>query len=178
MICKITRWRISRYLDTGRPLSVSAARHIHRCTACGEFLRSTRILEDKLRAEAPGFLPGSEDPLNDRILSVLPANSATDLPGRRRFMTAPVLTATLVLFVVGAALLLQIGREKIPVTGEDIDFPLTTALNTGGTLPQVRIDLESPIEGEMRALAKTLTDAAQQLLDGLDLESTADGPRG
>jgi hypothetical protein len=93
-------------------------------------------------------------------------------------MTAPALAAALVLFLVGAALLLQIGKGEIPAPGEDIDLPLTAAMNTDTLLPRVTAELEARIEGEMRALAKSVKDAARHLLTGLDLASTTEGPRG
>ena len=68
MFCTITRWLISRSLDSGQALSPRAEAHVARCEACRDYRQSCLAMGTGLAAEARQRTPGVSDELHARIL--------------------------------------------------------------------------------------------------------------
>jgi hypothetical protein len=103
MISAWTRWRISKAIDSGRPLSPALARAVRRDPECRRFYEASLAMARRLRRDVEGVLRDEQTRLSD----VGPLNPSRPVAGRspayagrRRFalsVSAAALAAGLVL---------------------------------------------------------------------------------
>jgi hypothetical protein len=174
MLCFIYKWIISWVLDSGKELPGAAKRHIDRCSGCREFARLSGFLAARLTQDAPGFLQKSHDTnewLNIKISPALDTKTPTHSTRRHRFnfMPKPALTAALALAAVVTAVIFLVIPFTTPTPVEpsinDFSKPVTVKnpLN-------VVLEVESPIESEMRSLGNSINSAAKFLVSCLDVK--------
>lgn len=174
MFCLIYKWIISWVLDSGKGLPGAVNRHIDRCSSCREFARLSGSLAARLTQDAPEFLQKSHDTnewLNIKISSALDTKTPTHSIRRQRFnfMPKPALAAALVLAAVVTAVIFLVIPSTTPTPAgpsiNDFSKPVTVKnpLN-------VVLQVESPIEAEMRSLEKSINSAAKFLVSCLDVK--------
>ncbi len=108
MLCRLTRWLISRAEDRGKALPRFAQRHAERCADCREYARFTAALSSRFSQEIRPFLAAIPDfPLNPAgPVSESPRPGKGGLRGRRfAFLPFPaaalaVAATALILFLV------------------------------------------------------------------------------
>jgi len=161
MLCSIYKLEISRALDSGKPLSGLAKRHLRRCSPCREFARFGRELEQRLTHDAATLLENHHVSLGERALSSL--GRRTELPSiPRRILGKPVWVAAAVsaIFLVAIVLATRI----LFVTPRSDQTPSLESL-LKYEAPRVYLEkaaqkAESPYETEIQELKKALGTAA------------------
>jgi len=103
MLCRLTRWMISRELDMGKKMPRFAARHAGRCDACRAYARFTASLPSRFSGEIPAVLAEAPDSLAGRI----PPISDEAGPRRRsRFRRRLFLSPVRVILKAGAVVII------------------------------------------------------------------------
>lgn len=177
MLCKFSRWMISRAEDTGKALPRIAERHVRRCRACGAYSRAVASLSSRLKAERSDWLTGVPD------FEVGPwpsgaASPATDAaaraPRRLRPALRPLPVAAAVLVVVAGAIVLFQVVLRTPRPSAEEHAAALTALRTISAAPAeigVAIkDAESPLDQERQILERSLVSAANYLQARLNIK--------
>ncbi len=170
MLCSIYKWKISRALDSGKPLSGLAERHLRRCSACREFARVGRELEQRLTQDAATLLENNRISLGEKVLSSL--DRRVESPSvSKRILGKPVWVAAAVsaLVLVAAIVATRISfvtprSEKIPALESILKY------NPPGVyLKKAAQKAESPYQMEIQELKKALGTAAGVIEASLDI---------
>lgn len=159
MLCSIYKWEISRALDSGKPLSGRAKRHLCRCAACREFTRLGRELERRLTEDAATLLEDHGISLGEKVLSSIGRRvESPSFP--KRGLSKPVLVAAALLAVISASLiwLVRPRSEKMP------SLELLLKYDPPGVYLEKAVQkAESPYETEIQELKKALESSAEVL---------------
>lgn len=167
MFCSIYKWYISRALDSGKPLSGAAGRHIRRCASCREFAQFSESLENKCVKDVPGFLDGYNEELNEKIISVLATQPEPKSPPRRKPALIPVLASA------SALLVISIGIVWLVLPSSDEITPLNQLSQLGiskTSFENVLVKIDSPFEEELIELKQTLKSTTDFLLSRVDIK--------
>jgi hypothetical protein len=177
MLCKYSRWMISRAEDTPKALPRIAERHVRRCRACAEYARTVASLSSRLRAERSAWLAGIPDfvvgPWPDAASS--PSSEvAASTPRRSRPGLRPLPVAAAVLVVIAGALVLFQVVLKAPGPTTEERAASLAALKTISAAPEeiggAIKDAESSLDQERRILARSLVSAANYLQARLNIK--------
>jgi hypothetical protein len=182
MLCKISRWMVSRAEDTGKKLPRFAVRHAERCGACREFARSSASLSTELRVEKAAFLDGVPE-FSVRALAPteVPAtergnvSGADRRPGRPWPFLRPLPAAALaVLFIaVGAFVVIRIGRRGPELSAQDRAAAMAAIKSVSsapGELGGVVGEAESSLDKERQILERSIASAAEYLQARLNIK--------
>jgi len=179
MWCTISRYRISRRCDDGRPLGPLVRRHVENCPDCRQFQRDLSELARRLADDARRDAPGVSSELHQRILRAIDAEPA---PLAAPAQAAPVPRPRLRLYALSslaaaAAVLLTATILYVASRGPDVVSPPAgglPSLGSGGAeiLPElleipdwVVTQVTEPLHAEVRELARTGRQAAGVILD-------------
>jgi len=148
-------------MDSGKPLSGRAERHLRRCTACREFAWIGTELERRLRQDGAVLLGKDRGCLGEKVL--LSLDRRVKLPSvPRRILRKPVWTAAGIAAIVLAAVVLA--RHVWFVTPHTEKMPSLVSLLKydvpGVYLKKAAEKAESPYQQEIRKLKKALGAAA------------------
>jgi hypothetical protein len=180
MLCKISRWMISRADDTGKKLPRMAERHVGRCRACGEFARLSASLATRLRGERAAWLaqvPEFPWGLETRAEAATERPRAGE-PGRSRparpwFALRPLPAAAAALVIVAAAVVLfRVIPREAPPTAQDrvaARAALRTFTTAADRLPAAVTEAESLLEKERRILERSISSAAEYVQARLNI---------
>jgi hypothetical protein len=180
MLCKLSRWMISRAEDTGKKLPRIAARHVGRCSSCDEFARSSASLSLRLRAERSAWLAQVPDltpgPAHDTEPSratprAVEAGRSGSLRPRAALRPLPIAAAALVV-LAGMLVLFQVVLREPPPNAQDRAAAMA-ALKTLSSGPDrlqgVIGEAESSLERERRILEQSVTSAVEYLQARLNI---------
>lgn len=181
MRCKLSRWMISRTEDTGKKLPGFAGRHIGRCRACGEFVRTSVSLSSRLRderavwlAKVPDFalsFEGEAGPAEAAARAAMTEKLASRRPWLR-LRPLPVAAAALV--VVAAALVLFRLVPQAPTPSAEDRAAARAAIaelqSAPGKLQGIIGGAESSLERERRILERSLSSAVEYLQARLNIK--------
>jgi len=181
MGCKLSRWMVSRTEDTGKKLPGFAVRHIGRCRACGEFVRTSASLSSRLRDERASWLAKVPDfPLSFEgetgPAGAVARTVAAERPASRRprLGLRPLPVAAAALVVVAAALVLfrVVPRASVPSAEDRAAARATIAelQSAPGKLRGVIGGAESSLETERRILERSLSSAVEYLQARLNIK--------
>ncbi len=179
MWCTISRYRISRCCDDGRPLGPLVRRHVENCPDCRQFQQDLSDLARRLADDARRDAPDVSVELHRRILRAIDAEPT---PRTAPAHVAPAPRPRLRLYALGslaaaAAVLLTATILYVASRGPDVVLPPTggqAAIGSGGAeiLPElleipdwVVTQVTEPLHEEVRELARTGRQAAGILLD-------------
>jgi hypothetical protein len=177
MLCKFSRWMISRAEDTGKALPGIAERHVRHCRACGEYVRTLASLSTRLRAERSAWLAGVPDfelgPWPAAAVSPV-IDAAARTPRRPRWGLQPLPVAAAILVVVAGALVLFQVVLRTPRPSVEEHAAALTALRTISAAPtEIGValrDVESPLDQERQILERSLVSAANYLQARLNIK--------
>jgi hypothetical protein len=159
MLCSIYKWEISRAMDSGKPLSGKAKRHLRRCSACRQFARLSKELGRRLTEEAAVLLENHNASLGEKVLSSL--DGRVESPAfPRRGLLKPVLAAAGLLVTVSVSIIWLVTprSEKMPQLDSLLKFDAAAAY-----LEKAMQKAESPYEAEIQELKKALRSSAEVL---------------
>jgi len=159
MLCFIHKWKISRSLDSGKPLSRPAERHLAACAACREFYRTGQDLAVRLTADAASLLHEPR-PGQDAKALWTAAELRSAAPSAWRPRLRPVFAAALLLAVVGISLVWMVRMRPAPMPRLG---PLFSLAGPGPYLESALQKAESPYDREVQGLKKTLQSTADYL---------------
>jgi len=169
MGCKLSRWMVSRTEDTGKKLPGFAGRHIGRCRACGEFVRTSVSLSSRLRDERAAWLAKVPDfPLSFEG----EAEPAGTVARGLRLRPLPVAAAALVVVAAALVLFRVVPRASVP-SAEDraaARAALAELQSAPGKLRGVIGGAESSLETERRILERSLSSAVEYLQARLNIK--------
>ena len=172
MLCRLTRWLISRSEDTGKARPRFAERHAARCAACRDFARFSAALPGRLGGEVPALL--ARAPGKDLALESTDAERTRDesrASGRRPVFLRPLPAASAVLALIAVAILLPrvVFREQ-DLSPADRRAALT-ALKSVAAAPDelggVLIGAESSLAREREILESSILSAFDYLQERL-----------
>lgn len=175
MLCTLSRWMISRSLDTGAKLPRAIERHVGRCRDCGAFARASMTLASRLKSERAAFLDKVPDfPLD---FGREPARAVGAARGARRLLFGlrplPVAAAALLLVVAAGVLVLQSDRRPVPADPRDLaaaKAALKSLTSAPEGIPGAVGQAESALDRERRILEKSLIEAADYLQARLNIK--------
>jgi hypothetical protein len=182
MLCRISRWMISRSQDTGKKLPPAIERHVGRCRDCGAFARASMTVASRLRSERTAFLEKVPDfPLDlgaDRaVFETEPrtAEKASRAPRRLVFglRPLPVAAAALVLAVTAGIIVFQTTRRPAPANPHDLvamRAALKSLTSAPEGIPGVLGQAESSLDRERQVLERSLVAAADYLQSRLNIK--------
>ena len=175
MLCKLTRWLISRQVDLGKAVPGFALRHAERCGACREYARFAASLPSRFAGERATFLASAPDfPLNE-------ARWAEDrgVHGKRgilprRFVLRPIpAAAAAVLVVAGVLVLFQVVLREAGPSPRD-EAAAMAALKTVTAAPDefqgMVGEAESPLTKERQILERSVASAVEYLQARLNIK--------
>ena len=168
MPCTWNRWRISRALDTDKPLSSHLERHLQGCDACRGFFRFGSSLPQRSEADLFPLLSTDSGDLSRRILLHLDQAPAGGLEGRKRFPfeTVPAVAAALTLTVM---VLSVIFLRPAPASDLSRLNPLSEWGKARSNLSGVLARMDSPYRTELENLRVSATAAADFFRSFLDI---------
>jgi len=166
MFCSLHRWKISRSLDSGRPLPKRTAAHLRRCAACREFHEQCAGLAERLATDAPAAAgevsPELHAEILRRCLGVAPVPArrrhrldATRGSARRlRVGAAFAAAAVLLLGLVAAWLALRPTTTQAPPVLAEQNEPVRYLVSGRAFADVAEIEdaLDDPLAEEMRRL--------------------------
>ncbi len=152
MLCSIYKWEISRAMDSGKPLSGQAKRHLRRCSACREFARLGKDLGRRLTEDAAVLLENHDVSLGEKVLSSLDGRVESP-PLPKRGLLKPVLLAAGLLAAVSVSIIWLVTprSEKMPQLDSLLKFGAP-----GVYLEKAMQKAESPYQEEVQELKKAL----------------------
>jgi hypothetical protein len=175
MPCSIYRRRISRSLDSGRPLTGRVERHLLRCASCREFAGRSQEIGRLLARQAASLLQVPATSLEDGIRRRL--GEAVEAPApasRKRLRLGPALAAAGALGIVTLTIIGVVSSR--PGRMPPLDPPLS--LESPAAYLEIAFRrAESPYEEELRALKQAWSSAARALQASLEVD-LGEGPSG
>ena len=126
MISAWTRWRISKAIDSGRPLSSALARAVRRDPECRRFYETSLAMARRLRSDVEGILRDEQMRLSGaspRKRSRPLAGRSPAFGGRRRFTLSLSAAALAACLMLGGFLFWHQTRPRIdpPLRAEAAD---------------------------------------------------------
>ncbi|MBN2266598.1 MAG: hypothetical protein JW775_12375 [Candidatus Aminicenantes bacterium] len=187
MLCKISRWMVSRAEDAGKPLPRFAEKHIARCRSCGAFARTSDSLAARLGderdawlAKVPEFPSGLDrapEPAAERHRA---GEARLSRRVRPRFGLRPLPVAAAVLLLAAAAVVVfrVIPGEAPPNPQERADAraAIERLSSAPERLPAVFGQAETSLENERLILERTISSAVEYLQARLNIRIERKGP--
>lgn len=182
MLCRISRWMISRSQDTGAKMPRAVERHVGRCRDCGAFARATMSVASRLRSERAAFLDKVPDfPLDlgaDRAsveMAPRTAQRASRAPRRLVFglRPLPAAAAALILVAVSGIIVARATRRPVAANPQDLAAMRTAFKNLTSApegIPGVLGQAESSLDKERQVLERSLVAAADYLQSRLNIK--------
>ncbi len=170
MWCSIHKWKISRAVDSGRPLAGRTQRHLRSCVSCHEFAEGCEEMGRRLREDAAALIGGAAGASQgERVRSALGERIRAEAPVPARPNIArwrPMLAAAVSLIVVGISVVWL-------VTSRPRQMPRLDPLFSFGS-PTVYLEnaaqrAESPYQEEIAELEKALKSTADFLRARFDI---------
>ncbi len=172
MRCTYNRWKISRALDSGKPLSGRVEKHLRSCGACREFARLSKELERRLTKDAVTLIQGARGDLGKKSMPAVSAPAkpgvAVSAPSRGEFSRLkPILAAAGLLAAVGISLIWVFTprSEKLPPLNGLFEFTRPQAY-----LESALLKAEAPYEEEIQELKRTVKSTADYLRARFDIK--------
>ena len=174
MLCRLSRWMVSRSQDTGKKLPRAIERHVGRCLSCGAFARSSMALASELRAERAAWLAK----VPDFAVGLEPGPAlALEARAPRRLLFGlrplPVAAAALAVVASGVILFQAVRRQGPSPTPQDL-VAARSAIMSLSTAPRgfggVVGEAESSLERERRILEKSIASAAEYVQARLNIK--------
>lgn len=179
MMCPITKWFISRSLDSDKEMPALFRRHLRKCASCREFQRSLRVIQDRAAQDARAVLHETPEGLTDRVKAKVFQPHAVPLekhsfPLRRRFrIFIPAASTALAAALLAVVLIWQPFQSKAPEPAAAPDTAELSLFNKlarpGESMKNVSLSIESPYERELETLTQAVRSASRHVLDKLDL---------
>lgn len=164
MFCSVYKWKISRALDSGKPLSGRVRRHLDLCSSCREFKRLSEEAGRRLSEDAVALLERAEASLGQRIIASL--DIRTELPPSQKsrlFRPALATASALAMLSIGLIWLATSRSHK------------TSALDSLFAFDEPRVYLEtalqkaeSPYQQEILELEQVIKSATDFFKASLD----------
>lgn len=182
MLCRISRWKLSGAMDSGKPLSGTVRRHLLQCASCREFARLAEDAGRRLTLDADALVESFDQSLAKTVQASLgdrfesptsrpemnprPADAPTKKSGNWGIDNLVPILAAAALVVVGASVLwvVRTGPRHAP----DLMPPFRLE-KPGPYLVAAVEKVNSPYEEEMRLWKETLGGAAEQLKAVFDI---------
>ena len=170
MWCSIHKWKISRAVDSGKPLADRTQVHLLGCASCREFAESCEAMGRRLRedaAELIGEAAGAS--LGDRVRSGLTEKirAETSVPTRPNIARwRPIMAAAVSLVVVGISVVWLVNSRPRQMPRLD---PLFSFENPTVYLESAAQRAESPYQEEIAELEKALKSTADFLRARFDI---------
>jgi len=175
MLCKLTRWLISREVDRGIKTPRFALRHGERCGACRAYARFAASLPSRFAGERPAFLASVPDfPLNEaRWAEDGGVREKRGILPRRLVLHPFPAAAAAILVVAGVLVLFQVVlREAGPSTQDEA--AALAALKTVTAAPDefqgMVGKVESPLAKERQILEQSVASAVEYLQARLNIK--------
>ena len=180
MLCRISRWMISRSQDTGKRMPRAIERHVGRCRECGAFARASMTLASRLRSERAAFLDKVPDfPVDlgaDRVALATEPRTAERIslaPRRLVFGLRPLPAAAAALILVAVSGIVVARATRRPAANPQDVIAAKAALKSLATAPEgipgVLGQAESSLDKERRVLERSLVAAADYLQSLLNI---------
>jgi hypothetical protein len=163
MLCFIFKWKISRALETGKPLSGRTRRHLAGCAACREFYRLGEEMEHRLTDDAASLLSNPRPQLAERVRRAIGESGTTSVHTPPRLASRalkPAFAATVVLAVIGASLFWLVRSRP---SGMPPLNPLLKIEGRRADFVSAMERAESPYHQEIQELKKTFQSTADYL---------------
>ncbi len=175
MLCKLTRWLISRQVDLGKAVPRFALRHAARCGACRAYARFAASLPSRFAGERAAFLAAAPNfPLNEakRAEDGAVRGKREILPRRLALRPFPAAAAA-VLIVAGVLVLSQVVLREAGPSPQD-EAAALAALKTVTAAPEefqgMVAEAESPLAKERRILERSVASAVEYLQTRLNIK--------
>jgi hypothetical protein len=169
MWCLVHKWKISRALDSGKPLTGLTKRHLRRCDSCREFAESSEKMGRQLREDAAALVGGIDRSMGDRMRSALneQIRITASAPSRPKMASwRPVLAAAVSLVVIGISVVWLVTSRPRQMPRLD---PLFSLESPQAYLENAVQKVESPYQKEIAELEKALKSTADFLRARLDI---------
>lgn len=167
MFCSIYKWKVSRAMDSSKPLSAPVKHHLRRCTSCREFARLSDELERRLTEDAAALLESADASLGKRVMSSLDVRGRAESPARpTRLPLRPVLAMAASLTIVALSILwFTTSRSpKMPSLGPLFEFDAPRAY-----VANAMQKAESPYEKEIQEWKQAFKSTAAFLQARLEI---------
>jgi hypothetical protein len=169
MWCLIYKWKISRAMDSGKPLAGLTRRHLRGCVSCREFAESCEKMGRRLSEDAAALIGGADASLGDRVRSALAEQIRAEVPAPPRPDFArwrPILAAAVSLVVVGVSVVWLVTSRPRQMPRLD---PLFSFESAQVYLQNALQKAESPYQEEIAELEKAFKSTADFLLARLNI---------
>lgn len=173
MFCSVHKWKISRAMDSGKPISGNVQKHLSKCDSCREFAELCISLKSKFTKDKRAILQGFDEGLNKKIMASIPERpEMTPELGRRaraskKPLRSPVLipslAAALTVLVISISLIFVLPHSKQAQSLGQIST-LISAASPENMLSKV----ESPLEKEYTELKRAFESTSKYLISSLD----------
>jgi len=180
MLCRLTRWMVSRAEDRGKDLPRFAARHIERCGHCRGYSLFVASLSSRFPSELPQFLAGIPD------IPLIPAGRAAESGDRafrpRRFLIRPFPAAAAGFALAGAAIaLFLVVRRPEPLSSLEKATAIAAVKSVTSAPSRLGGFLEGPetaLAQEREILEKSFLSAVEYFQDRLNIRvEVRDAPK-
>jgi hypothetical protein len=161
MWCSIHKWKISRAVDSGKPLAGRTQRHLRRCVSCREFAEGCKEMGWCLSEDAAMLIGDAAGAaLGEKVQAALGGRIRAEAPVPSRPIIArwrPILAAAASLIVVGVSVVWLVTSRPRQMPRLDPLFSFES--------PQVYLEsaaqrAESPYQEEIVELEKALKSTA------------------
>lgn len=174
MLCTITKWFISRSLDTDKEIPVPFRRHLQKCASCQEFQRAALRIQSRSVQDAGELISNTPEGLSERIKTHVFQQdaSAQEKYGQKKHHSRWLIPAAST--AAGAALLTVLlliqPFQNQPKFRDNKELSLFNLLTRPAEkVKNVSLEVESPYERELETLQKAARSASRYVLDKLDL---------
>jgi len=165
MFCSIYKWLISQALDSGKPAKSLIRRHLRRCASCREFALFSESLDERSAQDIREILKGYDEALDKKIfLKLSKSPEQKESRSRKPVLIPAVAAASAVLVITISIIWLTAPKSSQPNLLKsiyEIDINQTS-------LEKRIVNIESPLEEEIKGLRETLNSTAKFLVSCLE----------
>lgn len=174
MLCAITKWFISRALDTNKEMPVLFRRHLTKCASCREFVWASRRIETRAARDAGQLMEKTPAGLSERIKANVfqpddsPQEAYKPLKTRSRWLIPMASTAAAAALLAVILFVQPFQNQKQTPDNKELSL-FNSLTRPAEKVKNVSLEVESPYERELETLRKAARSASRYVLDKLDL---------
>lgn len=174
MFCPMYKWKISRAMDSQKPVSDMVQRHMRRCDSCREYAEFCASLKPKFTQDKGAILQDFDTSLNKKIMRAIPeqielrAESAPRDRSQKHSFRRPVLIPSLAAVFTVLAISISIIFFSLPWSKQRPPLGQLSALISAASPEDVLSKVESPLEKEYTELKRTLESTSKFLISSFD----------
>ncbi|MBD3415199.1 MAG: hypothetical protein GF421_12325 [Candidatus Aminicenantes bacterium] len=169
MKCYLTRWYVSRSLDSAKSIPSVLKPHLRKCPSCQHLRNSFQDIHKRAGQDAEAVLHQTSPLLTKKVKEKAFYESLPEPKIKQRMSLVPVASAAVVLVCIVMFMVFNPFKQSISKAERPHPPVLNTFFGTGETLQDLTSQIGSHYETEWDSLKKAAQTASQYFIQKMDL---------